>query len=229
MNQKGYVNIIPIVLVVILAGVAGYLTLIKKPTPPVATNTLTQQIPPVTSSEPTPKPVNWESLIPDIKIALKQAFPERIFEDKYIDIIRKGDITGDGIPEVLVTTTCGAAYCESALMRLENDRPVVARIKQKNGEISYATFGVGGGGAGRYWGAVEFKEDKNMIYTAHYSAYNKSDDFCRAEVYQWNPQTKIFEFNISLSNEAGQDYCSKICSEMAPIPDLNPDFQRICH
>jgi len=38
MNQKGFTNIILIILVVILAGVVGYLTLIKNPTPPVTTN-----------------------------------------------------------------------------------------------------------------------------------------------------------------------------------------------
>jgi len=235
MNQKGYVNIILIVLVVILAGVVGYLTLIKKPTSPVTTNqtppanTPTQQTSPITSPKPTPKPVNWESLIPDIKITLQQVFPERIFRDENIRIYTKGDITGDGIPEALVQIGCGATTCELVLMRIENNKPVVARFKQKDGKISYIGFSEGAGGAGRYGSGTKLIEDKNAIYFTHHSAYNKNSDSCGTEVYQWNSQTKIFEFNISLSNEAGQDYCSKICSETAPIPDLTPYFQRICH
>ena len=234
MNQKGYANIILIVLVVILAGVVGYLTLIKKPTSPVTTNqtppanTPTQQTPPITSPEPTPKPVNWESLIPDIKITLQQAFPERIFRDEDIEILTKGDITGDGIPEALVQIYCGATTCELVLMRIENNKPVVSRFKQKDGEISYLAFSEGAGGAGRYGSGTKLIEDKNTIYFTHHFAYNESSDSCGAEAYQWNSQTKIFEFNVSLSNETGQNYCSKICSEIASEPDLTPYFQRIC-
>lgn len=73
MNQKGYVNIILVIFVVILAGVVGYLVLIKKPALPTAnqtqfTNTsLPQQTSPATSLTPTPKPeikpdktTNWK-------------------------------------------------------------------------------------------------------------------------------------------------------------------------
>jgi len=54
MNQRGYINIIPIVLVVILTGVVGYLTLVKKPTPPAITK---QILPTNTTVLPTPEEV----------------------------------------------------------------------------------------------------------------------------------------------------------------------------
>lgn len=171
--------------------------------------------------------VDWERLIPDIKVVLQQTFPERIFQDE-IRIYTKGDITADGIPEALVSVGCGATTCELVLMRIENNKPVVARFKQKSGEISYLVFSEGAGGAGRYGSGTKLIESKNAIYFTHYSAYNEASDSCGAEAYQWNSQTKIFEFNVSLSNEVGQAYCSKVCSEIASKPDLSPSFQRIC-
>lgn len=177
---------------------------------------------------PEVKAIDWESLVPDIKIALQQAYPETFFRDEDIRIYTEGDITADGVPEVLVNISCGATTCQLVLMRIENNKPVVARFKQKGGEISYLVFSEGAGGAGRYGSGTKLMEDKNTIYFTHHFAYNESSDSCGAEVYQWNSQTKIFEFNISLSNEEGQDYCSKICSEIASEPDLNPYFQRIC-
>jgi hypothetical protein len=60
MNQKGSTKIIIIILVVILAAVVGYLTLIKKPTPPATTN----QIPPtntqIEQTQPTTSPTPEE-------------------------------------------------------------------------------------------------------------------------------------------------------------------------
>ncbi len=62
MNQRGFANIVLIVLVVILAGALGYVTLVKKPAPteqsqtntPPPTNNTTSQNPPVTPSQSLP-------------------------------------------------------------------------------------------------------------------------------------------------------------------------------
>jgi hypothetical protein len=213
MNQKSFVKIILIIVIIVLLSILWYFALIKR----------SQQI-----KQETLEVINWENLIPEIKIALQQVFPERIFRDEDIRIETKGDITADDIPEALVGIGCGATTCESVLMRIENNKPVVASFKQKDEKISPIVFSNGVGGAGRYGSSVKLIEDKNAIYFVHYYAYNKSDDFCGAEAYQWNPQTKIFEFNAPLSNEAGQDYCFKICSEMASKPDLKIYFQKIC-
>ena len=205
----------------------------QTPTPtPLVSPTKTPTPTKTATPKPAPKPVNWESLIPDIKIALQQAFPGTNFQDE--DIILGNnpnvDITGDGVPEALVTTICGATgYCNLVLIRMENNKPVVARFKEKNGEITYGKLVDGSGGAGRYGAETKFIESKNAVYSAHYFAYNSNyDDICEANAYQWNSQTKLFEFNISLSNEIGQDYCSKICSGIGSDPLMKSYFQRIC-
>lgn len=51
MNQKGFINILLLALVIILAGVVGYLTLVKKPAQPIAIQT------PTSISTPTATPI----------------------------------------------------------------------------------------------------------------------------------------------------------------------------
>lgn len=59
MNQKGFANIVLIVLVVILAGAVGYLTLVKKSSTPTSetqptNNSPTQQTPPASTTQTSP-------------------------------------------------------------------------------------------------------------------------------------------------------------------------------
>jgi len=220
MNQKGYVNIILIVLVVILAGVVGYLTLIKKPTSPATTNqtpptnTPTQQTPPITSPEPTPKSVNWESLIPTIRTVVGPTFlGMRVEESSSLSIFQKNDITGDSVPEALVGLGSGGAYTSClTLMRIENDKPVVAQFKQKDGKISSLMFLAGASVMNGE--SVVMLLDKNAIYAGHWSRAVSGTPFgsltnCNVEVYQWNSQTKNFDFSVGLSNEVRPGFCQK--------------------
>ena len=218
-NKKGSVNIILIILVVILAGTVLYLALVKKPTlnsTIVSQTTTTQQIQPVATTtnnippvKPSSKIINWESLLPEIRVVAKQAFPTGI-EDPSFLILEKGDVTGDGLTEAMVDLgSAGAASEYATLMRVENGKPIVAIFKQKNGEIAPLLFRNGAGGAGRYGMGFSMLKDKNAVYSASYSAYGDSTDSCNADAYQWNAQTKIFEYNLSLSNTTKQDYCNQ--------------------
>jgi len=87
MNQRGYINIILIILVVILTGVVGYLTLVKKQAPPTTnqippTNTSTEQTQPTTS--PTPEVTSPTSTPKDETTNWKTYKNERLgYEIKY--------------------------------------------------------------------------------------------------------------------------------------------------
>ena len=173
------------------------------------------KVPVVFKQEKKAKPINWESLIPSIRTVLRQEFEgppsdARIENSGPIKISEKADITGDGVPEALVDLGDGGATSEFfALMMIENNKPIAARFKQKDGKISSLMFIAAAGGAGRYGSGANLLSDKNAIYSASYSAHGESDDYCRVEAYQWNAQTKIFEFNLNLSNEIQPAYCQK--------------------
>jgi len=219
MNQKS-VNIILIVLVIILAGVVGYLTLIKKPTPTAttnqipSTNTSTQQAQTTTAPQPPLKPVNWESLIPAIRTVIGPTFlGVRVEESEPLSIFQKNDITGDGIPEALVNLGSGGAYTSYlTLMRIENNKPVIAQFKQKDGKISPLIFLYGASVMNSE--NVEMLPEKNAIYAFHLSRSNNenSSDIltkCTIEAYKWNSQTKNFDFSLSLTKEleASPGFC----------------------
>lgn len=159
--------------------------------------------------------VNWQSLISDIRKAIGSKFLDmNIYANQNITIDQTKDITGDGISEALVNAgTGGAATVGLILMRLENNKPVLANFRKSNGEIAPINFLAGGGGAGRYGATTEMLPNKNAIYTGAYMAYgNASSDYCRVEAYQWNAQTKIFNYSASLSSELQKTYCEGICN-----------------
>jgi len=221
MNQKGYINIILVVLVVVLLGVVGYLTLVKKPTTSTTTNQTqptntapTQQTPPITSPEPTPKQVNWENLIPTIRTVIGPTFlGVRVEESGSLSIFQKNDITGDGVSEALVNLGSGGAYTSYlTLMRVENDTPVVAQFKQKDGKVSSLMFLAGASVMNGE--SVVMLPDKNAIYAGHWSRAVNGTPFgsltnCSVEAYQWNSQTKTFDFSLTLSNEVRPGFCQK--------------------
>ena len=131
MDQKRFANIARIVLVIILAGVVGYLTLVKKPASTTA------------PAKPIPQPVSWDNLIPKVWTVVKPEFqefqsdPVAFDRQSYIRIIEKADITGDGIQEALVSMgSRGATNGWVVLLRIENDEPITANFKQKDGKIS---------------------------------------------------------------------------------------------
>ncbi len=152
------------------------------------------------------KTVDWNSLIPSIRTVLEKAFLwGRLEELSSTSFSQKADITGDGVPEALVKVGMGATTYEYALVRLENGKPTVPLFKQKDGKISTLMFTNGASAA--YGSKTEMLGNKNAIYSASYSKYGDSTDYCLVEAYQWNSQAKIFEYNVVLSNEVQQDYC----------------------
>lgn len=172
--------------------------------------------------------VNWENLIPEALAIYNQAFKMNCGNLK---IIQKADITGDGADEALMSTCSGGATSISlALFRIENGKPAVAIFKQKDNTIGPIQFLSGAGGAGRYAMRTQLLGyGENAIYTSSYQAYNQSTDYCTADAYKWNSQTKIFDYNASLSGEMQNIDCSDVCNRIAKeIPDMAQNFQKIC-
>lgn len=117
-NKKGFANIILIVLVVVLLGVLGYVTLIKKPSSPITSNGLD-------NTEPTPSGNNnspQQALIvyPDAKTFIPSG----------ASFIRefKLDFENDGIDEVVVV------FSTNVTSGVQNDTGFVILAHQANKE-----------------------------------------------------------------------------------------------
>ncbi len=225
MNQKGFSNtvIILIVLVVVLAGALGYITLVKKPTSveqsqsnnlpsTQQTSTQTTNNSSTSSVQPTTKAVDWASLASDIQVLLKKQEFSGMVEvgrPKYPEnFVQKADITGDGIEEALVGFGSGAYMGYLTLIQIENGKPVVAQFKQKDGKISSLMFL--DGASVRNGARVAMLPEKNAIYSGSWGTddYGKVNN-CSLDAYQWNSKTNTFDFNITLSNELKPDFCRK--------------------
>ena len=177
-------------------------------------NELQNQVTQLQGQQGIQKSVNWESLIPLIRKIIGPTFLGiKVEERGTINIYKTSDITGDGIPEALVGLGQGGAYAGYlTLMRIENDKPAITQFKKKDGKISPLIFLEGSSvmnGA-----TTVMLPEKNAIYQGSWSRATKEEPYgefsdCKVEAYQWNPHTKIFDFNQNLSNEIRPFYCSE--------------------
>jgi predicted transcriptional regulator len=158
---------------------------------------------------------SWKDYIPEIKIQIKKNFPKIVksrkdwegWFDKYEEIIKdEVDITGDGVSEALVTIDCGANVCSYTIMTIENDKPVIMRIKREDGKIDNILFSIGGGVY--YFYSLELVKEEKAIVSS-YTEFNNEDSVrFDTKVYQYNPRKKIFEYNASLSERKRDEFCS---------------------
>ncbi len=143
-----------------------------------------------------------------------------------ISVEQRVDITGDGIPELLVSTGNGGAAMDAfTVVRYENQNLEVVNIRDNTGKTGdgrpgYYSAMSGSGGSGRYGSSIELLSNKNSILTKVYSIYGEPEDYCYAIVYTWNNQTKFFEYNTLLSKQYTNDLipvCKKVASDTGVI------------
>jgi hypothetical protein len=158
---------------------------------------------------------SWKNYIPEIKIQIKKTFPEVVnsredwegWFDNYEEIIKdEVDITGDGVSEALVTVDCGANVCSYTIMTIENDKPVIMRIKREDGKIDNSLFSIGGGVY--YFYSLELVKEEKAIVSTSYTEFNEDSVRFDTKVYQYNPRKKIFEYNALLSERKRDKFCS---------------------
>lgn len=211
MKQKRYFNPSLVVLFIVFIGILGILILIKR----IKTQVITkQQSLPVASLQPSQSTV-WENLLPTIRSVIGPTFLGiKIEETEPLSIFEKADITGDGIPEALVSLGNGSAYTiYLTLMRIENNKPEVVQFKQKDGKVSPLIFL--SGASAMNGASVVMLPERKAIYAGYWNKVREDQSIehssnCRVEAYQWNLQTKTFDFNPKLSSEIKPDFCQKI-------------------
>ncbi len=217
MDQKKLTNILLIILILLLVGVGVYFGLTRtsrhsaEPTKQ-AVNTEQQTPSASTTKKNNNQTIDWQSLLPEVKSVLLKTNQISKGDLSEVAISKTEDITGDGIPEALVEAGPGVSFHYLTLMMIENNKPIIAKFKDKNGKIFYPEFFNVLEEAGRHGSETKFIRNENAISFSEYYAFNKKSDYCRLNVYQWNPQTKMFEFNGYLSNKFQKSYCSRVCS-----------------
>ena len=157
-----------------------------------------------------PATVDWNSMIPGIRTALKQGLVDGVEARYPIHIVREADITGDGVPEALVYTGDGGASTDFlAAMRIEDGTPVVARFKNANGKI--ADPGFLQGSSVTHGSSTEMLPEEKAIYLGGYFMNNTGTGLsrCNATAYRWNAKTKIFDWDRTLSKQITKIYCDR--------------------
>lgn len=163
------------------------------------------------SQETEQKSLQWNDLLPEIKQVLKESIKDLPIEEAYpVKIHSVADITEDGTEEALIYLGTGGAYTDYlVLMEIENEKPVLAKIKSKNGEISFMTFL--SGASVRH--ATDVKMEPQM--RALYSSYLTLDEFgkieeCLIEIYKWNAEEKTYDFDENLSSFMQEKSCKSL-------------------
>lgn len=157
------------------------------------------------------KEIDWENKLPEIELLLKENFPEINIGEMYpVGIQEKQDITGDGIEEALILLGSGGAYTEqSTLVLIEGEKPVLARFKQEDGEISSLIFL--SGSSARHGESIKMIPGEKTILSASWALDgNGKIEECRVIVYLWNGESGLFEYSSTLSDGSKQTLCESL-------------------
>ena len=105
--------------------------------------------------------------------------------------------------------TGGGSTDEMIIMRIENDRPVVALFRGRDGKVAPMTFLRGA--SVMHTDAVEMRPHQHLVYSLHYNyGGNRRLHQCTGEAYQWNADTKTFDYNHRLSKKLTHDTCRNV-------------------
>ena len=165
-------------------------------------------------AEPMTENIDWKSMMSTVRSVLEKQFPGEEVGKRYdVGILRPGhiaDITGDGIPEALVWLgTGGASTSELALMRIENNKPVVALFKDRQGKTEPMLFLEGA--SVMHSDSVDLLSKEHAVFHFHFQYMGDGRlGPCDGEAYRWNPHTQTFDYDSRLSTSLTQDFCRKV-------------------
>jgi hypothetical protein len=157
---------------------------------------------------------DWQSMIPAIREVLKAQFPdERVEGPTPMGILRPGhvaDITGDGVSEALVSFGVGgASTSQLTLLRIDGDKPVVARFKDRAGKFGPMVFVEGA--SVMHTDDVDLMPQEHSLYAIHYNyGANGKLHQCGGEAFTWNRHSKTFDYNPALTNRLTKIKCRQV-------------------
>ncbi|WP_263366394.1 hypothetical protein [Edaphobacter bradus] len=171
--------------------------------------------------ENAPATVDWKAMLPAVRSSVRQAFPKEAAQAHYpASVSQTADVTGMGLSEALVDLGSGAYTDELTLLRMEGDRPVVARFRGKNDKVGSMVFLNGlSEGNGE---AVELRPKEHVVYSGHWIVNGTKVKRCRGEAYQWDGVAKGFSFDRKLSKTLTREFCQKVEADLTKHSPLSP-------
>ena len=158
-------------------------------------------------------PVDWQTLLPEVRSAVKHSFPKETSEAHYpASISKTADLTGAGGSEALVDLGTGAYTEEMTVVRIEAGQPVVAKFRGKDDKVSPMVFLSGiSEGKGE---AVELRPMEHVVYSGHWFVDGAKMKHCGGEAYRWEASAKNFEYDKKLSKSMTHEFCQKMGLKM---------------
>jgi hypothetical protein len=165
------------------------------------------------SGESNISPVDWNSMMAAVRSVLEKQFPREAEREYPVGIpspAHIADITGDGITEALVWLgTGGASTSELVLMRIEDNKPVVALIKDRQGKTGPMTFLEGA--SVMHSDRVDLLPREHAVFHFHFEYMSDGKlELCDGEAYRWESQTRTVDYDSRLSTRLAQNSCSKV-------------------
>lgn len=163
----------------------------------------------------TPEAVYWKTLTPAIQAVLDEALealPPNACAKKrrWIYIAEAADVTGDGVPEALVQYCHMGAYTSDVtLMRLEGDKPVMARFRGKDAKVVQPYFLQGA--SARNGEDVKLLPEKHAVYAIHWHADDSGRlETCKVEAYVWGPESRTFDEDGKVGEQTAKSACEQV-------------------
>jgi hypothetical protein len=97
------------------------------------------------------------------------------------------------------------------VMRLVNGKPVLARFRDRHRKLTTLDFLCGA--SVTHTDLVGMRVQEHAVFALQYEFDGGSLSklqTCTGEAYRWNPRTRIFEFDLSLSRKLTQERCRRI-------------------
>ncbi len=157
--------------------------------------------------------VNWQSFTKQEFEKIITQYPDIWFEKDFgLSLSKTLDLTGDGIPEAIISGN-GGNNSISFILRMENGKPLVTKMKQKNGSIVPIQLLE----LGRISGSMSYGilPSNDGFYTTAFvrKTDNENDEgelVCDREMinaYVWKPSSRLFEWDANLTAK----YISEVC------------------
>lgn len=161
--------------------------------------------------ETLPENLVWSDHLSEIKSVLKDNQDIWTGEQlRPVQISREVDLTGDGVPEVLVTTGSGGAYTDDLVLFVWRDNePRLAKFIDAAGEEGPMIFSEGA--SVRNGASVDWQPEQEVIYSGSWNVdFNGILADCEVNAYQYSEDDLAFVYNQGLSAGLGSDFCANL-------------------